>query len=118
MGFGCPGGDVQPQGLLQVFLNLCEFEMNLQQAIEAPRVMSWNYPNSFAPHLYDPGRVDIECRVPADTRNGIREMGHVGEDIDDYSPAASCVHAVSIDLESKVVAAGADPRVEGAAIAW
>ena len=55
MPFGSPGGDVQCQAMLQVFLNVVEFGMPLQRAIEMPRVWSMNFPNSFAPHDYVPG---------------------------------------------------------------
>jgi gamma-glutamyltranspeptidase/glutathione hydrolase len=118
MGFGCPGGDVQTQGMLQVFLNLTEFGLNLQQAIEAPRVMSWNFPNSFAPHPYHPGRLDIERSIPDATRAELRELGHHGLDTDDWFSKASSVHAVAVDLDNGVISAGADPRAEGAAVAW
>jgi gamma-glutamyltranspeptidase/glutathione hydrolase len=118
MGFGCPGGDIQPQGMLQVFLNLAEFGLNLQQAIEAPRVMSWNFPNSFAPHPYHPGRLDIEGRISDETRSRLREMGHEGADTEDFFSKASSVHAVAMDLDNGVITAGADPRCEGSALAW
>ena len=50
MPFGCPGGDAQVQGMLEVFLNIVEFGMEPQEAIEAPRVISRSFPNSFWPH--------------------------------------------------------------------
>src|SRR5579862_2917775 len=73
---GCPGGDIQPQGMLQTILNAWDFGMNLQQSVEAPRIASWNFPNSFAPHTYDPGRLDVEARIAADTRENLRRRGH------------------------------------------
>jgi gamma-glutamyltranspeptidase/glutathione hydrolase len=118
MAIGCPGGDVQPQGMLQVFLNLTEFGLNLQQAIEAPRAMSWNFPNSFAPHPYHPGRVDLERSIPEATSTELRALGHTGAETEDFFSKASSVHAVAIDLDNGVIAAGADPRCEGSAVAW
>jgi gamma-glutamyltranspeptidase/glutathione hydrolase len=118
MAIGCPGGDVQPQGMLQVFLNLTEFGLNLQQAIEAPRAMSWNFPNSFAPHPYHPGRVDLERSIPETTSSELRALGHTGAETEDFFSKASSVHAVAIDLDNGVIAAGADPRCEGSAVAW
>ena len=50
MPFGCPGGDAQVQGMLQVFLNIVEFGMEPQEAIEAPRAITHSFPNSFWPH--------------------------------------------------------------------
>lgn len=57
MAFGCSGGDAQPQGMVQVWLNLVYFGMSLQQAIEAPRIISWGFPNSFSPHEHRAGVV-------------------------------------------------------------
>lgn len=118
MGFGCPGGDVQSQGMLQFLLNVTEFGLDLQQGIEAPRIMSWNFPNSFAPHPYHPGRVDIEDRVPEEVRSELRGMGHHGLDTAHFTSKASSMHAVAIDFDNAVVAAASDPRTEGASIAW
>ena len=56
MPFGTPGGDVQTQAMLQVLLNVMQFGMDLQDAIEAPRVASlFSFPSSFAPFEYFPG---------------------------------------------------------------
>ena len=55
--FGTPGGDVQPQSMVQLFLNVVEFGMDVQQAVEAPRFSTWSFPNSFWPHAYHPGLV-------------------------------------------------------------
>lgn len=118
VGFGCPGGDIQPQGMLQFVLNLLEFGMNLQQAIEAPRIMSWNFPNSFSPHPYNAGRVDIEGRIAPDVRAHLRSMGHAGVDVAEFDSRASCVHAVAVNTASGVVSAASDPRIEGSAGAW
>ena len=60
MPFGTPGGDVQPQSMVQLFLNVFEFGMDVQQAVEAPRFSTWSFPNSFWPHAYHPGLVGIE----------------------------------------------------------
>jgi gamma-glutamyltranspeptidase/glutathione hydrolase len=57
MAFGTPGGDIQTQSMLQVFLNVVEFGMTLQQAIESPRFGTFNFPNSFSPYDYKPGRL-------------------------------------------------------------
>ena len=50
MPFGTPGGDAQCPAMVQMFLNIAEFGMNPQAAIEQPRFIPWNYPNSFWPH--------------------------------------------------------------------
>ena len=55
MPFGTPGGDVQPQSMVQLFLNVFEFGMDVQQAVEAPRFSTWSFPNSFWPTPITPG---------------------------------------------------------------
>ncbi|MGH7393842.1 MAG: gamma-glutamyltransferase family protein, partial [Candidatus Rokuibacteriota bacterium] len=67
MPFGAPGGDLQPQGMLQVFLNHVVFGMSIQEAIEAPRFVTHSFPGSFEPHPYHPGRLDVERGVGAAT---------------------------------------------------
>jgi gamma-glutamyltranspeptidase / glutathione hydrolase len=59
MPFGAPGGDLQPQGMLQVFLNHTVFGMSVQEAVEAPRFVTHSFPGSFEPHPYHPGRLDL-----------------------------------------------------------
>ena len=76
--FGCPGGDFQVQGMLQVFLNLVEFGLDPQSAIEAPRVVTRSFQNSFWPHVYEPGRVDAETRIPEAVRARPRRPGARG----------------------------------------
>ena len=60
MPFGGPGGDLQPQAMLQVFLNHTVFGMSVQEAVEAPRFVTHSFPGSFEPHPYHPGRLDLE----------------------------------------------------------
>ena len=60
MPFGTPGGDQQPQAMIQVFLNVVVWGMDPQAAIDAPRFRSKNFPDSFSPHPYSPGCLEIE----------------------------------------------------------
>ena len=118
MGIGCPGGDAQTQGMLQVLLNMLHFGMNPQEAIEAPRVTSQNFPNSFAPHAYYPGRVDVEARVSPDAVRQLNQLGHRVQLVGDWYPGASSVHVSAINPSNGVILAGSDPRNEGSAISW
>ena len=67
--FGSPGGDMQIQAMLQVILNIVHFGMDVQEAIEAPRVASYSFPSSFAPFDYFPGRLAVEDAIPQATRD-------------------------------------------------
>jgi len=62
MAFGTPGGNVQSQAMLQVFLNVVDHGMTVQQALEAPRLSTSSFSNSFALHACLPRRVLPEYR--------------------------------------------------------
>ena len=76
MPFGTPGGDMQPQAMLQVFLNVTVFDMDAQAAIEAPRFANYSFPGSFEPHKYYPGRLYLEGRITAATGDVLKQLGH------------------------------------------
>src|ERR1041384_1694944 len=76
MPFGTPGGDVQTQAMLQVFMNIHVFGMEPQEAVEAPRCASYSYPRSFEPHSYHPGLVYLEKRIDGATGDALGRMGH------------------------------------------
>lgn len=116
MPIGCPGGDAQTQGMLQVLLNVFEFGMPLQQAIEAPRACTWSFPNSFWPHTYERDAVAIEGRIAPAAREELARRGHVVEVWPDWTPEASAVCAILIG--DGVFTGGADPRLESLAIGW
>jgi gamma-glutamyltranspeptidase/glutathione hydrolase len=110
MPFGTPGGDVQTQAMLQVLLNVLHFGMELQPAIEAPRVASYSFPSSFAPFEYFPGRLAVEGRIPASTREALARRGHEISVWPDWTWLAGSVEAIRTDPATGLIAAGADPR--------
>ncbi len=116
MGFGTPGGDVQAQAMLQVYLNVHEFGMTVQQAIEQPRFGTFLFPNSFSPHAI--GKFNVESRLPESTIAALEKLGHEVRLWSDLTPAAGAVCAVRRDPDSGWLHAGADPRREAYAIAW
>jgi gamma-glutamyltranspeptidase/glutathione hydrolase len=117
MTFGCPGGDAQVQGMLQVFLNVVDFGLEPQAAIEAPRLVSHNFPNSFWPHVYHPGRLEVETRVPEPVRAQLAAMGHQVQAGREWG-GVSLMCAITIDRETGFRAGGADPRGENYAAGW
>lgn len=116
MGFGTPGGDVQTQAMLQVFLNVVEFGMTVQQAIEQPRFGTFIGPNSFSPHSI--GKVNLESRFPESTFSALSALGHPVDSWFPLAPAAGAVCAVMRDPATHRLHAGADPRREAYAIVW
>ncbi len=115
--FGTPGGDVQTQAMLQVFLNVFHFGMEIQEAIEAPRFASWSFPNSFAPHSHFPGRLDVEGRVPETVLADLRHRGHKITELPPFARAAAAVDAILYERPTGFFRAGADPRQPAYAIA-
>ena len=118
MPFGCPGGDAQVQGMLQVFLNIIEFGMEPQEAIDAPRVIGHSFPNSFWPHGSLPGEVTVEARIAPHVREDLRGRGHIVDDNDEWSSGVSRVCAITVDHETGTRMGGADPRSTSYAIGW
>src|SRR5262249_10688483 len=110
MPFGTPGGDVQTQAMLQVFLNIHLFGMEVQEAVEAPRVASYSYPSSFEPHAYHPGLLNMENRIDKATGEALGRLGHKIGWWPDWTWLAGAVCTVVADQESGVLKGGADPR--------
>ena len=77
LSFAVQGGDTQDQNLLQFFLDIVEFGMNVQQASEAPNITSYQMHDSFALHKAFPGKLDVHESVPAEVRARLAAMGYV-----------------------------------------
>jgi gamma-glutamyltranspeptidase/glutathione hydrolase len=109
MPFGTPGGDVQQQAMLQVLLNITVFGMPPQEAIEAPRVASRSFPDSFWPHAYSPGKLEVERRISTDTRDALADLGHQISEWPEWEWRAGAVCAVKVGPDGTRWG-GADPR--------
>ena len=118
MCFGTPGGDVQSQAMLQVFVNVTQHGMQVQQAVEAQRFSSASFPNSFPPHDYFPGRLCIEEDMPREVIEAMRARGHDVEILPRLPAKSGAVCAVMLDPRTGLKHAGADPRREAYALAW
>jgi gamma-glutamyltranspeptidase/glutathione hydrolase len=114
--FGCPGGDMQVQAMLQVFLGVFQFGMDVQEAIDAPRFSTWSFPNSFAPFEYLPNRVMIEDRFPAPAIDELAARGHDVHRWSQFTRDAAAVEAIHLDAGTGFLRAGADPRQPAYAI--
>jgi gamma-glutamyltranspeptidase/glutathione hydrolase len=111
---GCPGGDDQAQGDLQLILNTLVFGMNPQQAVEAPRFSTQTLVNSFWPRAYKPGQLNVEAGIPPATRAELSALGHQVTEIGACGIGAIVARR---DPSTGVVMAGADPRRPTYAIA-
>ncbi|GIX49758.1 MAG: gamma-glutamyltranspeptidase [Candidatus Tectimicrobiota bacterium] len=118
MPLGTPGGDVQCQAMLQVFLNLAVFGMDPQQAVEAPRFATFSFPGSFEPHPYLPNELRLERRLAQRVGEALAAKGHKVVPWPDWTWRAGGVCTITIDAASGVLTAGADPRRMSYAIGW
>ena len=115
--FGCPGGDMQVQAMLQVFLNTFHFGMDVQEAINAPRFSTWSFPDSFAPFEYRAGLFAVEGRHSDAVLADLAERGHRVERWPEFTRWAAAVEAIHLDAATGFLRAGADPRQPAYAIA-
>jgi gamma-glutamyltranspeptidase / glutathione hydrolase len=106
MSIGTPGSYGILQTTPQMLLNVVEFGMNVQEAIEAPRV-----------RIYRDRLVDAESRIDIATRAALTERGHQINTIDDWSWIVGGGQGIVRDPESGALMAGADPRRDGYAVA-
>ena len=114
MVMGTPGADNQVQATMQALLNMIDFGMNVQQAIEAPHWLTRSFPASPFPHTMHPGDLSVESRVPELIREALKAKGHKLTVTGAWT--GSSLAAIVLDLRTGVLSAGADPRSE--AYAW
>jgi gamma-glutamyltranspeptidase/glutathione hydrolase len=103
LSFGVMGGDMQPQGHVQVLLNLIDFGMNVQEAGEAPRFR------------HSANGLALESNISAEARFGLSRRGHrlvssVG--------AFGGFQGILFDHARGVMMAGSDPRKDGLAVGY
>lgn len=113
--FGTPGGETIGQTEFQVLLNLIDFGMPVQQAIEAPRLAL-----NATPNFYKPGaaiEVQIEGRVPAATIAALKAMGHTVQVLPGWGSLGH-MQVIRVDQTTGAKTAGADPRRTGYAIGY
>jgi gamma-glutamyltranspeptidase/glutathione hydrolase len=116
MVFGTPGGETIGQTEFEMLVNVLDFHMPVQTAVESPR-----FALDAKPNFYKPGAeitVTIENRVPANTLKALTAMGHKLSVATDFTAAVGGMQAIVIDLDKSTMMAGADPRRTGYAVGW
>jgi len=108
MVFGTPGGDQQDQWTLQFFLNVVDFGMNLQEAIDQPTFHSVHFPSSFYPHEARAAAMVVEGRIPEATRRELAARGHRVTAAGEW--AHGKVMGVRLDGRRGVIAGAVSPR--------
>jgi len=102
-----PGGDNQDQAMIQVLLNIIDFGMTAQEAVEAPRFQTEHFYSSFASHEFVPGRTRIERRIPQTAMDALTAKGHIVQPSGDWSNGSA---PTVILFKDGVLEGGADPR--------
>ena|SRR2546421_5843132 len=113
---GSPGGDDQVMRTMQTLVNVIDFGMNIQQAIEASRWATRSFPASPFPHTMVPGDLELEDRIPETTQKELIDRGHKLHMRPPWSMGSNA--GIIMDAKTGVLSAGADPRVEAYAWAW
>ncbi len=102
-----PGGDNQDQALVQLLLDVVEFGMDAESAVEAPRLQTRHYVSSFDNHAMYPGDLLLDDRLPASI---VRELAGRGHKVQLRSKWSSGAAPTLIRLQlNNVMEAGADP---------
>lgn len=115
LSFAVQGGDTQDQNLLQFFLNVVEFGMNVQQAAEAANITSYQMQSSFGAHISEPGRLVVRDDVSPWVQAKLREMGY---DVETRQRTSGPITAIYFDHEHGSLWGGASDFGEDYGIAW
>ena len=107
MAMSTPGGDNQDQAMLQVLLNIIDFGMSPQEAVEAPRFQTEHFYSSFAGHEFNAGKLMLEGRIPRNTAEKLTSLGHQVSVTADWSNSSA---PTVILRNGGVLHGGADPR--------
>jgi gamma-glutamyltranspeptidase/glutathione hydrolase len=115
LSFAVQGGDTQDQNLVQFFLDVFEFGMNVQQAVEAPNITSYQMQSSFGAHKSEPGRLRLRDDVPPWVIARLREMGYR---VETRARTSGPTTAIFFDREHGTLWGGASDFGEDYGIAW
>ena len=115
LSFAVQGGDSQDQNLLQFFLNMVEFDMNVQEACEAPNINSFQMRSSFGYHENKPGDLLLHDSTPQFIRKELRKKGYKLQ----FRPKTSGpINAIFFDNINKTFQGGSSDFGEDYGIAW
>jgi gamma-glutamyltranspeptidase/glutathione hydrolase len=109
LSFGVMGGFMQPQGHVQVLINMVDYHMDPQAALDAPR---------FRVDEQGGPRVAIETGVPLKTREALAKMGHNVLPKPTFAPIFGGGQVIAVDPETGVLRGGSEPRLDGCAVGF
>ena len=116
MPFGTPGGDVQCQSMVQLFLNVVEFGMDVQQAAEAANINSYQMHGSVGDsRIAEPGRLVVRNDTPAQVVRELRGMGYA---VEGRLKTSGPINAIFFDQEHGTLWGGSSDFGDDYGIAW
>jgi gamma-glutamyltranspeptidase/glutathione hydrolase len=115
LGFAVQGGDSQDQNLLQFFLDVVEFGMNVQQAAEAANFNSYEMHSSFGDHRAEPGRLLLRRDTPRWVMAQLQRMGYR---IETARLTSGPINAVYVDQADGTLMGGSSDFGDDYGIAW
>jgi len=115
LSFAVQGGDTQDQNMLQFFLNVVEFGMNVQEACEAANIVSYQMQSSFGEHVAIPGRLRLNENIPQKIRDNLANMGYT---LDYRKHTSGPINAIYYDWKHGTLWGGASNYGEDYGIAW
>ena len=115
LAFAVQGGDSQDQNLLQFFLNVVEFGMNVQEACEAANFNSFQMRSSFGNHETRPGRILLDESVPQWERKELKEMGY---DLTFGTRTSGPINAIYFDQQHGTMWGGSSNNGDDYGISW
>ena len=115
LSFAVQGGDTQDQDLLQMFLNIVEFGMTVQEAAEAANIHSYQMQSSFGAHESKPGSLTLNSSVPSWVRNELRKKGYK---MDFQDRTSGPLNAIWFDWKHGTFWGGSSNHGEDYGIAW
>ena len=110
--FGVMGGDFQPQGQVQIVMNLIDFGMNLQEAGDAPRIAHEGSSQPTGENAKGPGTIYLESGFDY---NVIRELLERGHNLAYESGIYGGYQAIMFDAERKIYIGASESRKDGMA---
>jgi gamma-glutamyltranspeptidase/glutathione hydrolase len=113
--FGVMGGAMQPQGHVQIVVNLVDFDLNLQEAGDSAR---WQHEGSTdydTPRMQDGGWVNLESGIPWEVVNELKRRGH---DIRSDRGGYGGYQAIMRDNERGIYIGASESRKDGQAAGY
>lgn len=115
LSFAVQGGDTQDQNLLQFFLNVVEFGMTPQQAVEAPNINSYQMRSSFGAHESRPGHIVLASSTSPDVRDALQKMGYT---LEFERRTSGPINAIMFDRRHGTMWGGSSNHGEDYGIGW